>query len=158
MKKFILLLLSIYIVSCDGGLNPEVERNAYLTGTVIFLSPREKFPPKDSLKDLRVVAFKEYPPNNILEDVLTGNAYFTDQSLSYERDTVPFEIKITDPPVELKYIVAAQNYGTLLQWRVIGVYRINQDSITKIVVQKGKKYEIEIQVDWEKIPYQPFGF
>ncbi len=157
MKKILLVLLLLFIVSCDGGLNPEIERNAYIFGKIVFVSPRDKFPPMDSLKDLRVVCFKDYPPKNIIEDVLTGKAYFTESSLSFEKDTVPFLIKIPDPPVELKYIVAAQNYGSLLQWRAIGVYRVNQDSITKINVQTGKKYEIEIHVDWDKIPYQPFG-
>lgn len=157
MKIVLLIFISFYIIACDGGLNPEIERNAYIHGKIVFKSPRDKFPPKDSLKDLRVVCFKNYPPSNIIEDVLTGKAYFTENSLSYDQDTVPFQIKIADPPTELKYIVAAQNYGTLLQWRAIGVYHINQDSITSINVQTGEKYEIEIQVDWEKIPYQPFG-
>lgn len=158
MRITLLVLFVVLLVSCDGGLNPEMERNAYITGRIVFVSPREKFPPKDSLKDLRVVCFKTYPPQNIIEEVLTGKAYFTETPLSFDLDTVPFQIKIPDPPVELKYIVAAQNYGTLLQWRAIGVYRINQDTISSINVQIGKKYEIEIQVDWEKIPYQPFGF
>lgn len=158
MRKILLILLTTLLISCDGGLNPEIERNAYITGRIVFISPRDKFPAKDSLKDLRVVCFKDYPPKNIIEDVLTGKAYFTETPLSYDLDTVPFQIKITDPPVMLKYIVAAQNYGSLLQWRAIGVYHINQDTITPINVEKGKKYEIEIQVDWEKIPYQPFGF
>lgn len=158
MGRILLGLLIIVLISCDGGLNPEIERNAYITGKIVFVSPRDKFPPKDSLKDLRVVCFKDYPPKNIIEDVLTGRAYFTETPLSYDLDTVPFQIKITDPPVEIKYIAAAQNYGTFLQWRVIGVYRTNQDTISSIKVEIGKKYEIEIQVDWEKIPYQPFGF
>lgn len=157
MKRILLILISIYLTACDGGLNPEIDRNAYIEGKIIFVSPRDKFPPPDSLKDLRVVCFKDYPPNNIIEDVLTGKAYFTETALNYDKDTVPFQIKIIDPPTELKYIVAAQNYGTLLQWRAIGVYHINQDTITSINVQTGKKYEIEIRVDWDKIPYQPFG-
>lgn len=157
MKYLLFFVLALIVLSCDGGLNPEIDRNAYINGKIIFISPRSEFPPKDSLKDLRVVCFKDYPPKNIIEDVLTGNAYFTEQSLSYENDTVPFSIKISDPPVELKYIVAAQNYGTLVEWRAIGVYKTGNDTLSKIYVEKGKKYEIQIKVDWKNLPYQPFG-
>lgn len=153
----IIIYISIVVLtSCQSGLNPEIQKNSKLMGKLIFTSERESFPPADSIKDMRVVAFKTYPPTNVVADVLTGNAYFTDQTLDYSQDTVDFEITIPEPPVELKYIVAGYQYGTIMEWRVIGVYHQNNDSISSLNIDKGKNYEIEIFVDWKNLPPQPF--
>jgi hypothetical protein len=156
----ILLLLAylsiIVLTSCQSGLNPELQKDSKVRGKLIFISSRDTFPPTDSIKDMRVVGFKTYPPTNVVADVLTGNAYFTDRTLDYSKDTVDFEITIPVPPVELQYIVAGYQYGSILEWRVIGVYHKGTDSITSLKTEKGKNYEIEIFVDWKNLPPQPF--
>ncbi len=154
---WILTFLSVILLaSCQSGLNPEIQKDSKLLGKLIFTSGRASFPPKDSIKDMRVVAFKTYPPTNVVADVLTGNAFFTDETLDYSKDTVDFEITIPNPPVELHYIVAGYQYGSIMEWRVIGVYHKGTDSITSLKTEKGKNYEIEIFVDWNNLPPQPF--
>lgn len=145
------------LLSCNEGLSPEFKQKTILQGTIIYKSGLSSWPPQDSLKDLRAVAFKTYPPQNIVQEILSGSAYFTQESLPYYVDSSHFSIEIPDAPVTLKYIAVAQEYGTIMEWRVIGIYKAeNSDSASSLLINKGEIKDITIYVDFNNLPPQPF--
>jgi len=155
--SFILILLSILLSSCNEGLSPQFEQKTILQGKIIYTSGINSWPPPDSLKDLRAVGFKNFPPQNIVQEILSGSAYYTQESLPFYVDSSNFSIEIPDAPVLLKYIAIAQEYGKILEWRVIGVYKAqNSDSASTLYINKGETKNITIYVDFNNLPPQPF--
>ncbi len=153
----------ILLVSCDEGLNPGTNRNiatrAFLTGNIYFVDGKEGWPPTDSVFAVRVVAFKNYPPTDIINEILSGNAFFTFNSLPLFVDSAFFSIEIKDTPVELKYIVVAQQYSdTITAQRAIGVYTETGDKTrpSSIKLFPGDSIFIKIEVDFSNLPPQPF--
>ena len=114
------LVISIFIfIACDGGLEPApVASKSYIKGRIHY---KGDWPKPDSIFDLRAVAFKNFPPANLLTEIMSGQAYFLQDSLPYYVDSTDFILEIPDPPVTLKYIAIAQRYGDLLSWRAVGV-------------------------------------
>ena len=164
---FIIILLSaIVFSSCDKGLAPVEQKinqgPSYLKGKITYLGGIPKWPSDTSAfppKDIRIVAFKTYPPSkDIFTEISTGNAYFSDPLLKFV-DSDSFTLKIPNPPVLIKYLVLAQNHGDLLQWRPIGFYKLkNTDTIPAIIsVASGDTvWGLNITVDWENLPKMPF--
>jgi len=70
MKIFLIIsLFCIFWLSCDQGLAPDenVPEITGIEGTILF----QNWPPPDSLYDLRLVAFKNFPPENIFVEIIT---------------------------------------------------------------------------------------
>ncbi len=157
MKNYLIFfLILMFFTSCDSGLKPEISQTSYVNGVIHYINPIKDWPPADSLKDLRVVAFKHFPPTNVVQEVLQGNAYYTMQTLPFFVDSSNFSLEIKDAPVELKYIAVVQQFGGLLDWRVVGLYSQTKDSATYLLVENGKTYFIDITVDFNNLPKQPF--
>ena len=161
MKINILLItfFSIVLISCDGGLDPSQVKvkTGYIKGTINYINGANNWPPSDSVKDIRVVAFKNYPPNGILEEVISGNAFYTLISLPFFVDSSNFEIEIPEPPLNVKYLVVAQQFGGLVDWRAIGVlYGISATNPTEFTVNQGETKYVKINVDFNNLPPQPF--
>ncbi len=148
------------VASCDTGLEPP--RETVLSGTVVFEGGSSQWPAADSLFDMRVVAFVDYPPQNIAFDIINGRAWFTNDSLPYRVAETEWSIQLPDPaPMQIKYLVVAQQFGPnpLTDWRAVGVYAPadSRDEPTKIRVVDGKQYQnIELRVDFSDLPPQPF--
>lgn len=162
MKKLFYILivfLTFFQIACQEGLNPEFGRKeANIYGKLIVVSGINSWPPPDSALELRIVAFKEYPPKDIIGEIISGNAYFTD-TLPRFADSISFSLKIDTPPIELKYIVGALRYGSIVEWKVIGVYTTDTTSKkpAAIYVKKGDAINnINIFVDFYNLPEQPF--
>ena len=66
---FNLYFLIVYFSACDHGLKPTEEESSSITG-ISGLITYQNWPAPDSLKDLRLVVFKNYPPDNIFNEVL----------------------------------------------------------------------------------------
>ncbi|MFN3781115.1 MAG: hypothetical protein ACK4SO_02940 [Candidatus Kapaibacteriota bacterium] len=150
----------ILLLSCQEGLDPtSQQQESYLKGNVVVISGVNSWPKLDSALELRVVGFKEYPPQDLFNDIISNNAFISD-SLPRFVDTIPFQLKIEKPPVEIRYLVAALRYGTIFEWKVIGVYsdEMTYERKPKIIfVPKGKVIEnITILVDFRNLPKQPF--
>ncbi len=158
--KLIIIVLISFLISCDEGLSPsEKEQKTYLNGIVHYLNGKNNWPPKDSCYAVRIVAFKSYPPQNIIQDISEGNAYFTFNSLPLFVDSSNFSLEIKNAPEELKYIIAALQYSNdLTSQKVIGVWSVNENNFepSSIKIERGKRYSIEINVDFNKLPPQPF--
>lgn len=155
MKRIVFLLLAFLMFSCQEGLQPEPAR--FLNGKVIFQNPKSEWPSEDSLNEIRVVALKSFPPKDLVDEIISGNAFFTDPLPLYQ-DSVEFSLEIEDAPIELKYIGVAQNYGSILDWKVIGVYSEtnNNEEHSPVYIGKSGYESVEIFVDFNDLPPQPF--
>jgi hypothetical protein len=160
----LVLLIFLFAVRCEHGLSPSDARQipkdvTGISGVIIY----KNWPSLDSLKNLRLVAFRNFPPQNILAEVLSGQAVVyppidTSAHLLYN---VAFE-EYTMPlaPDTFKYIVVAQQYGDNLvtDWRAVGQYDTDTDSLpTSIIIEENSLLEnININVDFKNLPIQPF--
>jgi hypothetical protein len=150
-----------FLISCDGGLSPNpVIQKSYITGTIYYKNGASAWPPKDSVFEVRVIAFKNYPPGNILTEIINKNAYFTMDTLRLFVDSNKYKIEVPEIPVTLKYIVAAIRYdSSILHWKAIGVYTKTGDvnSPAQLDFPTPKSFEnININVDFQNLPPQPF--
>ena len=159
VKLLYITLIFTSIISCNEGLSPPIlVPKSYISGKITYKDGLINWPPNDSVKAIRVVAFKNYPPKDIVNEIIQGNAFFTD-TLPLYVDSSSYLIEIKTLPVELPYIVAVQNYGTIMEWRAIGVYTLTGDNTkpTKLSVAAGMIYnKIDITVDFKNLPPQPF--
>lgn len=160
MLRFFVVLFSLVLVfvfsSCNHGLKPPSLPEQTGFGGVVFF--RGEWP--DTVFDLRVVAFRDYPPKNIIQDVLQGKAVFTKEKLPVNVSSARYSI-FTEPG-EWKYVVCAMQYGENIfsDWKVIGVYDETPDDTipTPVVVPSGKFVTgIDIFCDFQNPPPQPFN-
>lgn len=159
-KFFIFVVCIVSFLNCDKGLSPydKPPEKSEISGTVYF----KNWPPPDSLFDIRVVIFREYPPQNIVGEILSGNAIF----FPSQNDTIPFYIdslfyEMKLEPGIYEYLVVAHQFGTNFykDWQVVGQYDITpQDSLpTSIHLDEGQLLtDLNIWVDFASLPPQPF--
>jgi hypothetical protein len=128
MGSFLLLLL---MGGCDQGLSPvSVSAPASLhgiSGTITF----HHWPPRDSLLDLRLAAFKNLPSSDLVADIRQGRARFTETLTPYGADSIPYRLLLAPlPPGRFSYVGVAQQFGPNIQqdWRLVGVYRTTGDT------------------------------
>jgi hypothetical protein len=158
MRRFALFVL-IFLQSCNHGLKPtEVELPPTAEkpgfGGIVFF--KGTWP--DTIYDLRVVSFRNYPPQGILNEVLQGKAKYS-ESLPRRVDSTKYEVQADTGKWE--YIVVALQYGSNIfsDWKAIGVYDTTlSDTIpTPIYIPPGKFIKgINITCDFDNPPPQPF--
>lgn len=137
--NYLIYIISNLVISlllswkCDKGIGPKEEYSSNqslpygISGTVYF----KNWPPESSLVDLRLVAFKNYPPGNILEEVMQRQAQYTETLEPFFVDSLNYTLVLTTlSPGTIEYIVVAQQYGPNIQtdWRMVGVYFANGDT------------------------------
>jgi hypothetical protein len=153
--------LMALLAGCDKGIAPESTGTAGpppygVSGTVYF----QHWPPVDSVIDLRVVAFTTYPPGDIVSEVLSGRAKYTN-TLPYGVDSVTYSIDLTPiQPGSIPFIAVGQQYGQNIQqdWRLVGEYYTDGDTS-----QPGSIYVpvdsivpgVNIFVDFNNPPHLP---
>ena len=144
---------------CEGGLSPENAASGApgFGGEVVVFS---NWPVRDSVVDMRVVAFRDYPPGNILAELISGTAVFSDE-LEYGAAVQEYSITADGLTGVFEYIAVAQQTGPQLDkdWVVVGVYTLNGDpSLPSPIDLKDGRYleNISIDVDFENLPPQPF--
>lgn len=160
------ILLLLLLVSCDGGLDPltarqQAESKPAISGLITYRGGEAAWPPADSIKDIRVVAFTRYPPPDIIAEVLGQKAFFT-VTMPVAVDSSSYKIELpSPPPPAIAAIVVAQQYGDDItqDWRVIGIYSVTGDntqpSALDLTTQTVWK-NINITVDFSDLPPQPF--
>ncbi len=155
-----LFLMLFTFAACDHGLGPTTEITG-MRGSISYLN----WPPPDSLLDLRLVVFKNYPPENILLTVLTDTAFVYPglevpaPGLPLYVDTTVFKMEVD--PGTYDYVVVAQRFGpeVTADWRAVGQYdTMLSDSLpTAITITRGELLkDINIVVDFNQLPPQPF--
>jgi hypothetical protein len=159
----IIIIIIIFINTCDHGLTPpepEIKLTG-ISGTIYY----QNWPPVDSIYDLRLVIFKNFPPDSIFDEVMNGRAIvypaIGEPHLSFQVDTTSYFIEL--PPDNYQYVVVAQQYKPdfLAQesWRVVGQYDTTMtDTLpTAInVIQDSVLEKIDLYVDFGHLPVQPF--
>ncbi|HRP02618.1 MAG TPA: hypothetical protein PLE30_08230 [Candidatus Kapabacteria bacterium] len=160
MKFITIVVCIIFLFSCDGGLEPtKYKDNAILDVSLNFVDSNSNWPSKDSLYAIRVAAFKKMPDSSIINDIISGNAYFDFNSLPLYIDSSGTRFIIKDAPVNLVYIAAVQQYDSLLTaQRVIGIYTVSGDKTkpSSITINPGQYYSITINVDFNNVPPMPY--
>jgi hypothetical protein len=147
-------------IECNHGLSPSDA--AIITGISGIITYEDNWPPADSLLELRLVAFKKFPPQNVIVEVLTGEAIvyppIDSSSLNLNVNIQQYLMEL--PPDTFEYIVVAQQFGSdiLNDWRAVGQYDTDSDSLpTAIIVEENDLFQnINIHVDFENLPIQPF--
>ncbi|GIV53496.1 MAG: hypothetical protein KatS3mg039_0014 [Candidatus Kapaibacterium sp.] len=160
----LLATVAFLALCCNSGLDPTaLPPEASISGRLIVRGGSASYPPRDSLVDLRVVAFRTIPrDSSIIAAVLSGQAYFTQTSVL---DSSNYHITIaftdgTPEPLTLEYIAVAQQYGSNVfrDWRVVGVY--SHDSLwtpKAVTLTRGvHRTDIDITIDFRNPPPQPF--
>ena len=154
---FAICLFVLVQTGCDHGLAPVAAPPYGISGTIHFTN----WPPADSIKDLRVVIFKSYPPQNIVTDVLNGKARYTDELLPYAASSINYTLTLPPlAPGTYEYLVVAQRYGTDVfnDWRVVGEYGFPADSLhpASIFIPGNEiLHNINMNVDFQHLPPQP---
>jgi hypothetical protein len=152
-KIWFVLCFILALSACDHGIGPPPAAKPGFGGRISY---KGKWPPADSIELLAVVAFKQFPPTNIIADILSGNAVY-DTALA--RNVQFQDYQLFTEPVTFEYVVVAQQYGPDIfsQWRVVGVY--SEDSVQAIPrtvsVSPGTFVSgIDIRVDFDHPPPQ----
>lgn len=159
MKLHQLMIVSaMVLLGCQEGLSPlNQPKTSFISGKIIVISGNESWPSPDSVLEIRVVAFKDFPPKDVLNEIISNNAYFTD-TLPLFRDTINYTLKIDNPPVRINYLATVLRFGTILDWKVIGFYTLDNKNPQPIFVKSGDSLtNINIFVDFFNNPPQPFG-
>ncbi len=158
---FISLITVLFFISCESGLKPTGadSRKSFLVVNFYYKNGIESWPEKDSMWAMRVAAFRDYPPKDIIGDVLIGRALFTLDSQPLYVDSSQARLEIPDPPDAFKYVVAAWQYdSSLTAQRVAGVYITDggYENPAGVTIYPGESPEIDIHIDFENLPPQPF--
>jgi hypothetical protein len=157
-----LLLFSLFhYQACDQGLSPEsaaMRGPVYgISGTIYFTN----WPPSDSVLDLRVVSFKNFPSQDIIDEVLQGRAGYTETIQPYGADSLHYTLLLSPiPPGAFTYTVVAQRFGPNIRadWKAVGEYYANGDTSrpgTIIVPADSVLPGADIRVDFRKPPRGP---
>jgi hypothetical protein len=157
----LLLFIIACAAACDGGLAPLPEGPSSTTpGISGTITVRSHWPAQDSLRDLRVVAFRDYPPGDILAAILAGKAVFSEPLPLHQS---PIRFIIQDPAMtgRFAYVAVAWQYGPALDkdWYAVGVYALSGDPAvpTAVDIPAGNLLEgIDINADFIHLPPQPF--
>ncbi|MBM2841901.1 MAG: hypothetical protein HW412_2429 [Bacteroidetes bacterium] len=165
IKAFWLILIGVFACGCDKGLNPSVPRPAQIPmGQMSGLIRYQHWPPSDSLHDLRLVAFRVFPPTNIVNEVLLGRAIVY-PSLG-DTALVPFYVDslrylFSLPVGEYQYVVIAQQFGPTIttDWRAVGQYDLDSNFAIPspvTILENDTALNININVDFRNPPPPPF--
>ncbi len=156
-----ILLFCLLALECDSGLAPPQipPSPPYgFKGTVYF----QNWLPKDSIKDLRVVAFQNYPPGDIAAEYFGNRLRFSDELISsYGANSIPYTIILNPMDVDsIPYIAVGKRFGDnqLKDWGMVGVYYAIGNSSrpgTVKVFPDSIVSGIDIYVDFNYPPTQP---
>jgi hypothetical protein len=159
----ILILLLLAGAGCDQGLSPppaEVTAPGALAGTIRFF----RWDSAGTVRDLRLVAFRVFPPQDIITEVLQGRAVVHPPVggpplVTGTPDSV--DVIFTLPPGDYPYVVVAQQYGpsVTLDWRAVGQYDLDSNLTvpSSVRITSGDTTRgVDITVDFTRLPPPPF--
>ena len=159
----IVLCFLLVATSCDHGLAPPdpASKKTGISGTITFVN----WPVDTLLYDLRLVAFKNFPPQDIITEITQGGATvyppITEGSMPFYIDSIEYLMEL--PPGNIEYLMVAHQYRPAFldtnSWQAVGQYDTTPaDALpTEIIVQAGVLLQdIDIAVDFNRLPIQPF--
>lgn len=160
----LLMLSIIFILTCDQGLSPESKEpeTTGVSGTVQFINwPPPNSPPPDSVFDIRLILFPNFPPADFADEIISGRAVvfpgLTDEKLPLPLDNLNYEIPLA--PGTYEYFAVAHQYGSNLfnDWQVVGHYDTTlQDTLpTPIQITEGRMLrDINILANFDSILFK----
>ncbi|MBI5474127.1 MAG: hypothetical protein HY961_17465 [Ignavibacteriae bacterium] len=158
-KYVLAFLLVLTVSSCDEGIKPPPFTG--FSGVIRY----RNWPPADSLRDLRIVAFRNFPPRSIFEEVLNGRAVvypglLDTFALPLYVDSMKYHIEA--PLGRFEYIAVAQQYGPNIftDWRPVGQYDLDTNLAVPSPIeikQDVETQDIDINVDFQNPPPRPFA-
>jgi hypothetical protein len=165
MKSLSLLIIAMFLVSCDHGLAPPPSVEPGFGGTLYF--EKGTWPSPDSLNSLWLFASQVYPLDSVkvVQGLISNppTIYLypaSDKSLPFNVDSVSYSFS---PPVATyKYVGVIQRFANDINvhsLRVVGVYATNDTPPLPIpvIVNEGVFTPgISFRVNFYKPPPQPF--
>ena len=158
------MLSIVIILACDQGMSPETEEPEItgVSGTIKFINwPPTNSPPPDSVFDIRLILFPNFPPADFADEIISGRAIvfpgLTDPRLSLPLDSLIYQIPLL--PGTYEYFAVAHQYGSNLfnDWQVIGHYDTTpQDTLpTPLQVVEGQMLsDINILANFDSILFK----
>lgn len=152
------IILVLFLLACDHGIDPGkvdiVQKKNGISGTIYY----QNWPPQDSLYNLKLVVYKDYPPENLMDEVVEYYPEIFSENLPYKVDSTTYIVELDTGQYE--YIVVAQQYGEFIyfDWWVVGQYDTTlQDSIPTgiTVLQDSIIPDINIFVDFDSVLFIP---
>lgn len=169
----LLLIGALLLVSgCDKGLAPITEDTGF-SGVITF----KNWPPPDSVQELRLVAFEEYPSDSsgIISALLGGKAAIyphvtTGVALSLQilgnksADTVHYTFTKEGTILQertYRYVVVGWRYGPnyFADWAPAGVYTEGPgpfDPAPVVVRDRRMRKDVNITADFHNMPPKPW--
>ena len=153
----------VFLNACDHGLAPDDADETTRTGVSGIITYTGTWPADSLILDLKLVVFQNIPADStqVISDVVLGRAYIypenVAESLPYDVSETAYEMALE--PGSYEYIVIAQQYGSILQWRLVGQYDTSPgDSLPTgiTVVRDSMLTGIDVNVDWDNPPVLPF--
>ncbi len=155
------VLAVLFFIHCNQGLSPEAAGPTLtgISGTIFY----RNWPPADSLFDLRLVIFRQYPPEDILSAIVNGEAIAyppitENEGLPTNVNQTQFRVEL--PPGRYEYIAVAWRYGpnVLSDWKAAGQYDVDDTpEPTPVELREGELLsDIDIDVDFANPPPSPF--
>ena len=159
----VLLLGGFLAAACDEGLEPPPVGPAVfpgrISGTVRFVN----WDSAGAVVDLRLVAFRNFPPRDIVGEVLQGNAAIYpplggSQLATPGTDSVTYTFSLT--PGTYQYVAVAQQFGpdVMSNWRAVGQYDLDSNLAVPsavTVTERETVTGIDITVDFDNLPPPP---
>lgn len=167
MRHFpaILLACALLYAGCDTGLTP-LDEPSGISGVIRFTN----WPPPDSCRQIRLVAFEAYPADsaNILLALINGKATvfpatLTGTGLDRFVDSLSYEWVTKNTNLQVKkydYFVVAWQYGPniLSDWAPAGVYSTvplsNVPAPVRVLLHRLAR--VDVSVDFHNPPPKPW--
>ncbi len=149
------LVLSIFFLSCDKGLEPPPPSSlATISGAITYDGT---FPPCDSVVLLEVVLAVPPEPYTDSQLIVGLNTEFFHTALdkcSFRDTTFSFTVK----PGKYNYLGVAHNYNDPFKdWQVVGFAHTEDDSARVFDLKAGDNVTgVNIRVRFDSLPRQPF--
>lgn len=157
-------LVACVMGGCDGGLGPTTSQSRSASGVMRGIVTFDRWDSAGQVIDLRLVAFRVFPPSDIVGEVLGGRAVVypplgAGGFAPVGADSVPYVISL--PVGTYQYVAIAQQFGpnNTADWRAVGQYDLDSNlaipsSVT--IVQGDTARGIDILVDFTNLPPPPF--
>jgi len=157
------ICLCIFFLSCDEGLAPSptpAHPFGAFSGTIQFVN----WDSAGTVVDLRLVAFRTFPPNDILQEVIQGRAFVfpplgAGQLVPVGTDSLNYTVMLSAG--DYQYITVAQQFGpdVMTDWRPVGQYDLDSNLAVPsliTVVSGDTVIDVNIFVDFDNPPPPPF--
>jgi hypothetical protein len=152
----------ILAAGCDKGLEPPAEiapPPGVLSGMVRFLN----WDSAGTVLDLRLVVFRNFPPGDIIHEVLEGRAtVFPALGAGALADSgaASASYALNLPPGTYPYVAVAQQFGpdVMTDWRAVGQYDLDTNLAvpSSVTITSGTRLDsIDIVVDFANLPPPP---